>query len=189
MSDRGTAWSITINNPTEEDTKCSAPGWTLQGQYEVGEEGTRHFQGLLTTPQVRFSAVKKVFPRAHIELARNKKALEQYVHKPETRVAEYATQENPNVFKSQKLISDLWDDKVWQARLNDYELAKKYDFDDSANAMAYVDTLVDTLIEKGAKGIEFISVNPMWRSSWMRHWRAIIVRNKKEAISITNGNA
>lgn len=86
---RGTCWSITINNPTADDMSPTLPaGWKLVGQMEKGEEGTLHYQGMLTTNQVRFSAVKKVFSRAHIELAKNRKGLEKYVHKPETRVSE-----------------------------------------------------------------------------------------------------
>ena len=190
MGDRGTSWSITINNPTEEEVKVSAPGWKLEGQYEVGEEGTRHFQGLLSTPQVRFAAVKKVFPRAHIELARNKKALQAYVHKAATRVEEYKTVDNPNVFNSQKLVTDLWDPVEWQKRITDPQLVKKYDYNYGALALGYVDTLVETLIEGGARGLEYISVNPMWRSSWSRHWRAIVARNKNESLSIKqNGDA
>jgi len=43
---------------------------------------------MVKTPQVRFSAVKKAFPRAHIEVARNPAALATYVSKEETRVGQ-----------------------------------------------------------------------------------------------------
>lgn len=88
--DRGTSWSITINNPTVDDDnalKSLPPGWTVYGQKECGENGTEHYQLLLKTPQVRFSTVKKLLGRAHIELCRNPQALMQYVTKEETRVA------------------------------------------------------------------------------------------------------
>ena len=64
---RGTIWSVTINNPTKEDTDGTLPpGWSLEGQYEKGEQnGTLHFQGLLKTTQVRFSAVKRQFPSTY----------------------------------------------------------------------------------------------------------------------------
>ena len=35
----------------------------IRGQYEGEQNGTLHFQGLLKTTQVRFSAVKRQFPR------------------------------------------------------------------------------------------------------------------------------
>lgn len=92
MTDRATCWSITINNPTKSDEEWIAQarqksGWKVYGQLEQGEAGTPHYQLMLTTPQVRFSAVKKAFPRAHIEIARDRKALEKYVAKEDTRVA------------------------------------------------------------------------------------------------------
>ena len=40
---------------------------------------------------MRFSAVKKAFPRANIQVARNVAALQQYVHKEDTRVEELST--------------------------------------------------------------------------------------------------
>lgn len=43
---------------------------------------------MVKTPQVRFSAVKKLFPRGHIEIARNPAALATYVGKEETRVGQ-----------------------------------------------------------------------------------------------------
>lgn len=55
-------------------------------QDEIGDEGTLHIQGAVQTTQVRFSAIKKWLPRAHIEVARNKKALLNYVEKEDTAV-------------------------------------------------------------------------------------------------------
>ena len=62
MTERATCWSLTINNPTEQDLKVSLPaGWSMTGQMERGEEGTEHYQGMLKTTQVRFTAVKNYF--------------------------------------------------------------------------------------------------------------------------------
>lgn len=89
---RASAWSITINNPSTSDLEswqnATTIPWVVEakGQVEQGEEGTPHIQGFLKTQQVRFSQVKKAFPRAHIEVARNPTALAQYVVKDETRV-------------------------------------------------------------------------------------------------------
>lgn len=89
---RGTCWSVTINNPTKSDDEWIATarqksGWKVYGQREKGVEGTEHYQLMVTTPQVRFSALKKAFPRGHIELARDRTALSKYVQKEESRVA------------------------------------------------------------------------------------------------------
>lgn len=91
MSIRASCWSLTINNPVDSDeysiSEARQKGWKVEGQKEKGEGGTVHYQLLLRTPQVRFSAVKKVFPRAHIEVARNITALMNYVKKEDTRLA------------------------------------------------------------------------------------------------------
>lgn len=180
MTDRATCWSITINNPKEEEyQKPLPPSWKLTGQLEEGdEEGTLHFQGMLKTNQVRFSAVKKEFPRAHIEVARNKEALAKYVTKEETRVA--SVQSIPTLFEYQTIIADKWDEDEWQQRW-------QYAIDNAGltmpdlteQAMRYLDSLVEADIANGRRGAEFIAVNPMWRSSWMRFWRSIINRHKK----------
>lgn len=80
MTDRATAWSLTINNPTQADEEsiqlARQKGWQVIGQLEEGENGTKHYQLLLKTSRIRFGGVKKLFPRAHIEVARNVAALE-----------------------------------------------------------------------------------------------------------------
>lgn len=83
-----------MNNPSAEEvalweniSKHATFVKSASGQLEKGKEGTPHIQGILKTDSVRFSAVKKLLPRAHIEKARNAKALEQYATKEETRLA------------------------------------------------------------------------------------------------------
>lgn len=180
MTDRATCWSVTINNPQEaEYQKPLPPGWKLTGQLERGEgEGTLHYQGMLKTNQVRFSAVKKEFPRAHIEVARDKAALAKYVQKEETRVA--AVEAIPTLFEYQGIIADKWVEDDFQHR---WQLACS---NSGANvpdidtvAMRYLDSLVEADIQIGRRGAEFIAINPMWRSSWMRFWRSIINRHQK----------
>ena len=53
---------------------------------------------MLKTPHIRFSAIKKQFPRAHIEIARNPIALQQYVVKTETRVGELPEANNQALY-------------------------------------------------------------------------------------------
>jgi len=158
---RSTCWSITINNPTPDDLLCTTVGWKLTGQHEVGAEGTPHFQGMLRTPQVRFSAVKRAFPRAHIEVAKNEQALVKYVSKEETRVATHEQQ--LNMFTAQTLIATKWDWEHYETYYN-------------KDPLGYVDYLVSEEVERGVRGIEFIAINPMWRSSWKRFYTAIIHR-------------
>jgi len=182
MTDRATCWSITINNPTEKDLNPTLPaGWAITGQIEQGEEEkTEHYQACLTTPQVRFSAVKKIFPRAHIEVAKNREALKKYVHKEDTRVEAVADKVSniPTLFDYQHTIASRWVDTEWEA------FAERMSKEDPKKtigdwAVEYVDTLVATDIENGVCGIEYIAINPMWRSAWKKFWRPMIKRERK----------
>jgi len=189
-NDRATSWSITINNPAEAEYQMVLPpGWKLTGQLERGQGGTLHYQGMLKTPQVRFSAVKKYFKRAHIEVARNATALAAYVKKEETRVA--SVHDIPTLFEYQTIVARLWDEREFNKRFQDaVKKAKPLDMDELA--MCYIDTLVARDIEGGRRGAEFIAINPMWRSSWKKFWRSIITRDgssKGEGTQNAEGDA
>lgn len=116
---RHSNWSITINNPTpadEEDiARARQKGWKVDGQLEKGENGTPHYQLMVSSGQVRFSAVKKAFPRAHIEPARNVSALHQYVHKEDTKLADLASSSDkyPSLSKFWHLIYQAMAEKKW----------------------------------------------------------------------------
>lgn len=181
MTDRATCWSITINNPSEADLKPSFPNgkWVMQGQIEKGSEGTVHYQGMLTTPQVRFSAVKKCLPRAHIEIAKNRAALQKYVSKDETRLQTVDNISNniPTLFDYQHEIASRWNDNDWDAYQSKYESdAAKLGLGEIA--LRYVDTLVEEDISAGVNGIEYIAINPMWRSAWKRFWKSMVARER-----------
>jgi len=171
MSNRATCWSITINNPTQEDIAPALPaGWKLQGQIEKGEEGTEHFQGMLCTPQVRFSAVKRHLPRAHIEIARNKDALQAYVHKDETRVREVQQSAGLTVFALQDKVLELWNDSDFK----EFQDAMKWH---ENSYLWYADCKVRQLIANGVSGgIEYVAINPMWRTSWKKFGESIVQR-------------
>lgn len=179
MTERGTCWSLTINNPTPEDVRCELPGWILGGQYEEGAEGTRHFQGILKTPQVRFSAVKHAFPRAHIEKARNPEALAKYVRKEDTRVSAFETTSTKNIFQAQDLICAMWDEEEFRRYWPQKPMIEWTDKDHTNHEEAilkYVDVLLSKQISQGETGLEFTGINPMWRSSWKKFYRAILNR-------------
>lgn len=178
---RGTVWSITINNPTEDDLNSSIlpPGWSLEGQKEVGAEGTIHYQGMLKTPQVRFSQIKKILPRAHIELAKNKTALAKYVHKEETRIEEVPTMRSsiPTLFEYQHTVAQAWNHSEWD-EINQEFLADAKAKDIGDYILRYVDVLVARDIRKGVCGVEYIGVNPMWRSAWKKFGLQMVAREK-----------
>lgn len=181
MTDRASCWSITINNPKNEEYQIVLPArWKLVGQLEKGEQGTVHFQGMLNTPQVRFAAVKRVFPRAHIEIARDRLALAKYVQKEDTRVAHVNAV--PTIFEYQTMVASKWNEEEYQARWRfACEHATQRQVPDPGEvALLYVDTLVARDVELGVRGAEYIAINPMWRSSWKRFWRSIIRRNASQ---------
>lgn len=68
-------WSITLNNPTEEDRQTihgNPPRWLkfIAGQDEKAPDtGTLHIQAYCITEQVRMSQVHKWLPRAHLKPA------------------------------------------------------------------------------------------------------------------------
>lgn len=94
LSERASWWSLTLNNPTEQDRQTihgPAPRWLkmVKGQDEIGETGTLHIQMCLNTDQVRMSAIKGWLPRSHIVSATTQlhiQRLKNYVAKEETSV-------------------------------------------------------------------------------------------------------
>jgi len=113
-SDRGNHWLLTWNNPPtwkmcdDKDAsleivpwgakhdngayvvphfnECIQNEWLFDGQLEVGEQGTPHYQFYINTQkQVRFSAIKKAFPESHIECTHDVKKVESYCKKWATR--------------------------------------------------------------------------------------------------------
>lgn len=87
-------WSVTINNYTGEDiTKWKATPGIYVFQEEAGDlSGTHHLQGLhrFENP-MGFDAVKKLFPTAHLEVAKNVEALKQYCTKAQTNIGKIFT--------------------------------------------------------------------------------------------------
>lgn len=175
---RATAWSVTINMKNVSQTtadecinQARARGWSVEGQLEQGEQGTQHYQLLVRTPQTRFSALKKAFPTAHIEAARNLAALKEYVHKSDTRVGQLKPQSDryPSITKMWELIWGDW-------------LDKEHFVDDRATARTYADCYIpkgekarlNYLDEAGADLIrqgyyvEQHIVNPQVRSSFVK---------------------
>lgn len=143
----------------------------MVGQMEQGAEGTIHYQGMLTTPQVRFSAVKKLYPRAHIEVAKNRKALAAYVQKEDTRIESVTSTHIPSIFEYQTIIAKKWNEDEYQEYCR---VLSRKDRDDVA--MLYLDSLVAKDIANGQRGAEWIATNPMWRNAWKKFWRVIITR-------------
>jgi len=188
---RASAWSVTINNPTEDDFEninlARQKGWQIIGQLELGKNGgTRHYQLMAKTPQVRFSAVKKAFPRAHIEVARNVSALEAYVHKEDTRAGELPTEQEqyPSLVRYWELVTRFFDNP------NEFHCLDQMAWSDEnvrflrevsedmfrAKPLALLDLATRSLIKRGYM-VEGIATNPATRQAWKLFGREILHRS------------
>ena len=191
MTDRATAWSVTINmknvsQSTADECINSArsKGWKVEGQLEQGEEGTKHYQLMVRTPQTRFSAMKKMFPTANIQVARNVDALKQYVSKEETRIGSLPAQNDkyPSVTKMWELFWDHIPTKEWftgtDGDINQY--ASDLPVGDKQR-LQYLDETGAWLIRSGYY-IEQHLVNPQVRSSFQKYAKELCIRTLKKLV-------
>jgi len=201
---RATNWSLTINNPTEKDeeeiARARQQGWSVEGQKEVGEEGTPHYQLHVKTPQVRFSAVKKMFSRAHIEVAKSPAALAKYVQKEETRVGQLSTSQDqyPSLSKLWELIyiwlRDTKEVSLWDDVKDEFCVKGSYVIYVDSNyvhhrrePLSIFDDFIKDMIKAGYF-VETMGINPQIRGSWNSYWFALlqrtgdILKRKKEDV-------
>lgn len=187
-SERATCWSVTINNPNESDEEdislARQSGWKVLGQLEKGESGTLHYQLCVKTPQVRFSAVRKRFSRAHIEIARSPHALEEYVGKELSRVGALPAQQDkyPSLSKYWELVTNELNDQTKDGL--DYVMLEegvvKFYRDTQQSIyikkpLHFLDYATRKLILKGYV-VEGIGANPNTRSQWNLFHSEIILR-------------
>jgi len=191
---RSTCWSLTIANPgptaEEEIALARQKGWEVRGQLEKGEGGLVHYQLLLKTPQVRFSAVKKAFSasKAHIEIARNPAALENYVGKEQSRVGQLtkASEQYPSLMKYWDLIYAYCTDKEHvyvlegKVRFRPRPLSKEGIYE-RVDPLTLLDDATRYLIRQGFV-VEGIACNPSTRSQFKNFALAIFDRCVKNAI-------
>ena len=202
MSERANNWSVTINMKTITREKADEfiqnarqAGWEVNGQLEQGEQGTEHYQLHVRTPQVRFSAVKKMFPTAHIEVARNVKALKQYVQKEETRIGKLPERDEKYITSSGLWLmiyrefkpSRTCDDKDgWMegecSGEPDGEVRFYHESDQrqlDRDPLAWLDMVVSRFIRRGYM-VDQLVVNPAIRSFWKKFYSDILFRARQE---------
>lgn len=172
--DRATKWSVTINmkNVSRETAEeCIArarqSNWEVIGQIEKGESGTEHYQLALKTPQVRFTAVKKMFPTAHIEVAKDWNALLHYVQKEDTRVETLKKVELQ--FVTFKMVRDKFFE--WFCTRSPPFAPVR----DDEQKLSYWDQFIGLSIQEGIE-CDVLGVNPQYRSCIMRYWDSYIRR-------------
>jgi len=139
--------------------------WHLEGQIEQGVDSQEklHAQLFLKTPQCRGSRIAKFFPNCYIDEARNPFALKNYVHKQDTRVAEFKTIENRSPQWS--VVCDKFFD--WLVANKPSAVYEKQDDD----RLKLWDQFIGISIMEGMR-VDVIGVNPQYRSCIMRYWDA-----------------
>lgn len=165
--------------------EARSKGWRVHGQLEQAPTtGTLHYQLMVETPQTRFSAIKKAFPTAHIEISRNKAALSQYVSKTETRVATLAAdnEKYPSVGGFWKLIYRYYavdDDSGWDQTADDVQFV---DLDRQqaleGDPLGFLDIVAGNLIREGYV-IDHIITNPAVRSFWKKFHKDVLYRTRE----------
>lgn len=140
-------------------------GWGVEGQLERGAEGTEHYQLMVKTPQERFAAIKKVFPTAHIEVARNRKALEAYVHKEDTRVESLRNIEVTFLTYPQVRLQFF----KWLV-----DSSRHLSYSDPDERLRIWDEFIGLSIEEGMH-VDLIGMNPQHRGCISKYWTHYIV--------------
>lgn len=165
---RATKWSVTCNllnikKETVESCISTArqQGWTVLGQIEKGTEGTEHYQLAVATPHIRFSAVKKVFPTAHIEKCKDWNALVKYCNKEDTRVEK--------IVQAQYVTFQMVRDKFFEYLINDGNV----NLTDEQHRISEWDTFIQLSLREKIE-CDLVGVNPQYRSCIMKYWDAYI---------------
>lgn len=171
--ERASKWSVTINMKTvsrETAEECIARArqqdWTVIGQLEEGDEGTQHYQLAVATPQIRFSAIKKVFPTAHIEIAKDWHALLSYVQKEDTRVESLKNVSTGYISWSQlrNMFVEWLNVKMFERLENDHD-----------KRLEIWDRFIGEKIIEGFE-VDLMGVNPQYRACVSRYWTSYIRR-------------
>jgi len=194
---RGSWWSITINNPTEQDRQTihgPAPRWLrmIKGQDEVGENGTLHIQAVANTAQIRKSAICDWLSRAHIELARNVNALANYVSKDKTSVDgtqfehNYIDNENGPLTMAQVMrrIAEIANTERSRSRIENTEKPEK---PDDVYADEYW-SAVELLLGENENLVALLT-QPQYQRSWVktrRVWLMKVALDRQTKITITS---
>lgn len=182
-SQRASWWSITINNPTDEDYESiKSENWPsfvkrFKRQEEVGENETPHIQGALNTAQVRAGAVADWLPRAHVEVAKNVSGLVKYVGKSETAVEGTLVDERKEYLTMDKALRKLA--TYWEPM---EERRREFHKEDMTkiNTEEYW-TAVNVLLQEDSTLVQLYT-NPQMLRAWV-HTKNVWLKYKKDAES------
>lgn len=182
---KATHWSLThwlTDGRTREGfdalVQAMPQDWHIEGQIEQGKDSQDrlHCQLYLKTPQTRGTRIAKFFPFTHIEDAKNRFALQNYVHKAESRVAELKTVENRS--PQWHVVRDRFYE--WYVATHADQLTHRVDDEEK---LKYWDHFIGLSLEEGMS-VDVIGVNPQYRSCIMKYWTYMIRRTLDKNISV-----
>lgn len=169
---RATKWSITAffdtdKTPSKQTREfqiedARRKGWIVEGQVEECPKTKHlHFQLYVKTPQVRARALMDAFPQCEVQIARNGDALENYVHKEDTRVEEM---KKVSVAISWSNVCDKFFE--WVIEYGEVHVM------DQQRRIDLWDEFIDQSIGEGIR-CELIGANPQYRSCIMKYWKGM----------------
>lgn len=188
---RSTYWGpntqFAIKTFPEQRALAEQRGWKVEGQEETcPTTGRKHYQFWVKTPQVRMSEVKKMFAGAHIEVARNVKAVQQYCAKSETRSG--ALPQASDKYPTQDKLFDLWAIRLnCRMKLNP---RSKFYISPPCNGDQWLHTLdliCEDMIHDGYR-VESLAVNPAVRSAIKKFGSAIYDRHISANLAEEDGS-
>jgi len=170
QTDKSSRWQFTAYQDQWDLFKQMPPGiaeWGWQ-QEQCPKTQKLHYQGYLRTPsQVRFSALKKILPGVHIEVAKNWQALLNYCQKLDTRVEGEAPVHVINTYYTQYTYAEKLGRQLYDLYKLDFE-----DWSDQT-ALQYIEQHARLDIRAGHREIMWIISNPNWKVAW-KYWKDII---------------
>lgn len=151
-----------------EYVQAMPTNWAIEGQIEQGHstDDKLHAQLFLKTEQTRGTKVAKYFPNCYLDEAKNPFALKNYVHKKDTRVAEFKSVENRSPQWS--VVSDRFFEWILQQR------PRAIGVIDDDERMGYWDEFIGLSIQEGMR-VDLVGVNPQYRSCVMRYWTSYLI--------------
>jgi len=148
-------------------------GW----QDEICPDTSRsHKQGYLRTKsQVRFSALRKILPGIHLEIAKDWNALKQYCSKSDTRNPDgEQVHQTSNIPSKYTYAPEIAERIVEQYDYDDWNSWLTQDLCTNIKALALLD------IQAGRLGIEWIIIDPNWKLVWKETGKSMLIRAYKK---------
>lgn len=145
--------------------------WMVEGQIEQGVDSQQqlHAQLFLKTPQTRGTKIAKFFKNCYIDEARNPFALQKYVHKTDTRVAEFKTVENRS--PQWHVVVDTFAD--WLVREGYHIAGGSFGPPDQEERLRLWDQFILKSLMEDMR-VDVIGVNPQYRSCIAKYWSAYV---------------